>query len=122
MDRQGDVTRYGHGGTPLRHNQQSGFYAMAQQRVWSQTDSRGLSLFMNFLQADRQISVKDQIAEIGLFWTGPFNARPQDELGVERPVPEALVQFQHLPQPLLPNGVRVAAHETNDLVPYRGAG
>jgi hypothetical protein len=28
---------------------------------------------------------------------------------------------EHLPQPLLPNGVRVAAHETNDLVPYRGA-
>ena len=37
---------------------------------------------MNFLQADRQVSVKDEIAEIGLFWTGPLNVRPQDELGV----------------------------------------
>ena len=72
-----------HGGTPLQHHQQSGFYAMAQQRIWSSglSDSRGISVFMNFLQADRQISVKDEVAEIGLFWTGPLNARPQDELG-----------------------------------------
>ena len=55
---------------------------MAQQRVWAPgLGDRGLSLFMNFVQADRQISVKDQIAEVGLFWTGPWSARPQDEVG-----------------------------------------
>jgi porin len=75
------VTR---GGTPLQRHHQSGFYAMAQQRVWAQagSDTRGLSLFVNFVQSDRNITAKDQIVEIGAFWTGPFSFRPQDDLGV----------------------------------------
>jgi porin len=57
---------------------------MAQQRVWAPdgSDTRGLSLFANFVQADRNITAKDQMAEIGLFWTGPFSFRPQDDLSV----------------------------------------
>jgi porin len=72
------------GGTPLQRRHQSGFYAMAQQRVWAQdgSDTRGLSLFMNFVEADRNITAKHQIAEIGAFWTGPFSFRSQDDLGV----------------------------------------
>jgi porin len=72
------------GGTPLQRHHESGFYAMAQQRVWIQKDSdtRGLSLFMNFVQTDRDITKIGQIAEVGLFWTGPLPARPQDDLGV----------------------------------------
>jgi porin len=72
------------GGTPLQRDHQSGFYAMAQQRVWTQggSDTRGVSLFMNFVQADRHITAKEQIAEVGLFWTGPLASRPQDDLGV----------------------------------------
>ncbi len=74
------VTR---GGTPLQRHHQSGFYAMVQQRVWAQDGSgtRGLSLFVNFVQADRNITIKDQIAEVGAFWTGPFSFRPHDDLG-----------------------------------------
>jgi porin len=62
-------------GTPLRRHQQSGFYAMAQQQVWTKAgrDARGASVFANFVQADRQITVKDQIAEIGLLWKGPLD-------------------------------------------------
>jgi porin len=70
-------------GSPLQHHQQSGFYAMAQQRIWGTgvADKRGVSVFLNFVQADRQVSVKDQIAEIGVFWVGPLAARPHDEIG-----------------------------------------
>jgi hypothetical protein len=43
---------------------------MAQQQVWTKAgpDARGAS---NFVQADRQITVKDQIAEIGRSGRGP---------------------------------------------------
>jgi porin len=72
------------GGTPLQRHHESGFYAMAQQQVWTRhgSDTRGLSLFMNFVQTDHNITKVGQIAEIGLFWTGPLPARPQDDLGV----------------------------------------
>ena len=72
------------GGVPLQRHHESGFYAMAQQQVWSQhgSDTRGISLFANFVQTDRNITKIGQIAEIGLFWTGPLRARPEDDLGV----------------------------------------
>lgn len=71
------------GGTPLQRHHQSGLYAMAQQRVWTHagSESRGISLFANFVQADRRIAEIEQIAEVGLFWTGPTSWRPQDDLG-----------------------------------------
>ena len=72
------------GGTPLQRHHESGFYAMAQQQVWTQkgSDTRGLSVFMNFVQTDQDITKIGQIAEVGLFWTGPLPARPQDDLGI----------------------------------------
>jgi porin len=71
-------------GTPLPRHHQSGFYAMAQHRVWAYPESgtRGISLFANFVQTDRRISKIEQIAEAGLFWTGPTSWRPQDDLGI----------------------------------------
>jgi porin len=71
------------GGTPLRRHHQTGFYAMAQQRVWAQggSDARGISLFANFVQTDHRITAREQIAEAGLFWTGPISLRPRDDLG-----------------------------------------
>jgi porin len=72
------------GGTPLQRHHQFGFYAMAQQRMWAQggSESRGISVFANFVQADRRIAEIEQIAEVGLLWTGPTSWRPQDDLGV----------------------------------------
>jgi porin len=72
------------GGTPFQRHHESGFYAVAQQRVRVQKDSdtRGLSPFMNLVQTDRDITKFGQIAEVGLFWTGALPARPQDDLGV----------------------------------------
>jgi porin len=73
-----------HGGTPLQRHHESGFYAMAQQQLWSQAGSgtRGLSLFMNFVETDRNITKIGQIAELGLFWSGPLSARPKDDIGI----------------------------------------
>jgi porin len=42
----------------------------------------GLSVFANFVQGDRRITELEQIAEVGLFWTGVTSWRPQDDLGV----------------------------------------
>jgi porin len=72
------------GGMPLQRPHESGIYAMAQQRVWAQTGSgtRGLSLFMNFVETDHDITKIGQIAELGLFWAGPLSTRPQDDIGV----------------------------------------
>jgi porin len=71
------------GGTPLPRDHQSGFYAMAQQRIWAKggSDTPGLSVFANFVQGDRRITKIEQIAEIGVFWTGVTSWRPQDDLG-----------------------------------------
>ena len=41
----------------------------------------GLDLFANFVQADRNTATIDQLITVGLFYTGPFDARPQDDLG-----------------------------------------
>src|ERR1700675_1055277 len=71
------------GGTPLPRDHQSGFYAMAQQRVWAKggSDSAGLSVFANFVQGDRRITKIKGLAEVGVFWTGVTSWRPQDDLG-----------------------------------------
>jgi porin len=66
------------GGTPLQRHHQFGFYAMAQ----GGSESRGISPFANFVQADRRIAAIEQIAEVGLLWSGPTSWRPQDDLGV----------------------------------------
>jgi porin len=58
------------GGTPMPRHHQEGFYAMAQQRVWSYhgSNTRGISVFFNFVQADHRIAEIQQIAEVGMFW------------------------------------------------------
>ena len=72
------------GGTSLPRHHQIGSYAMAQQRVWSYhgSEARGISVFFNFVQGDRRTSELQQIAEVGFFWKGPTDWRPQDAIGV----------------------------------------
>jgi len=71
------------GAAPLMESSQSGYYLMLQQQVTAlRGDSkRGLSVFANFVQADRNTATIDQLITLGLFYTGPFDARPQDDLG-----------------------------------------
>jgi porin len=67
----------------LMESSESGWYAMAQQQVTTVHGdaSRGLTLFANFVQADRDTATIDQLIIVGLFYTGPLNARPQDDIG-----------------------------------------
>ena len=71
-------------GVPARmRGSESGGYLMLQQQVTTVRGdaSRGLSLFANFVQADRNTATIDQLITLGLFYSGPFDARPQDDLG-----------------------------------------
>src|SRR5262249_37303656 len=72
------------GGTPLQRHHQSGFFTSAHRRPLSYhgSETRGVSLFFNFVQADDRIAPIQQIAEAGAFWTGPMSWRPQDEVGI----------------------------------------
>jgi porin len=67
----------------LMESSESGWYLMAQQQVTTVRGdaARGLTLFANFVQADRNTATIDQLITLGLFYTGPFDARPQDDLG-----------------------------------------
>jgi porin len=71
-------------GVPARTvGHETGGYAMLQQQITSRHEdrARGLTVFGNFVQADRDTAVIDQLITVGLFYTGPFDARPQDDLG-----------------------------------------
>jgi porin len=89
---QPDVSRAADG-TPLALNpgaaahinsHQTGAYVMLQQQVTAVRGdaSRGLTLFANFVQADRDTASIDQLITAGLIYAGPFSARPQDDIGL----------------------------------------
>ncbi len=69
---------------PLIRNGESGFYVSLQQQVTTVNGdpARGLSLFLNYVHADRDTATISQIVSAGALYTGPFDARPQDVLGV----------------------------------------
>jgi porin len=71
------------GAPALMESNESGWYLMAQQQITTVRGdaSRGLTLFANFVQADRSTATIDQLITVGLFYTGLFDARPQDDLG-----------------------------------------
>src|SRR5260221_9434767 len=70
------------GTSAATQSNESGAYLMLQQQVTGvQGGARGLNLFANFVQADRDTATIDQLITLGLFYTGPFDARPQDDLG-----------------------------------------
>jgi porin len=71
------------GSSPRIRGSETGGYAMAQQQLTTVRGNRwrGLSLFANFVQADRNTARIDQLISVGIFYTGPFDARPRDDLG-----------------------------------------
>ena len=44
--------------------------------------ARGLNVFFNMTFADRQTATIDNQTSIGMVYTGPFDARPKDDIGV----------------------------------------
>jgi porin len=73
------------GGAPLMRHGQYGAYVNFEQRLTAPDgigSARGLSLFFNATYADRRTSTLDSQVAVGILYTGPLAARPQDELGV----------------------------------------
>lgn len=67
---------------PLVRNGESGFYLNAQQQLTgSSANSTGLSIFFNWVEADRNTATVTELLSVGGFYAGPFRARPQDVLG-----------------------------------------
>lgn len=72
------------GAAPAQHDQASGYYAMAEQQIYRNPDNaaRGLTLFTNFIQSDRDVSSVERLWHLGAFIRGPLAQRPQDEIGL----------------------------------------
>lgn len=61
-----------------------GGYILAQQQLFSQGGSadRGLTLTVQAVMNDHKTAKTDNYQAIALTWKGPFDARPQDEIGI----------------------------------------
>lgn len=70
------------GAAPLMHGSASGYYVTVQQAVSRNAAGRGVSLFLNFVQADRNVIAIDQAASVGLGYAVPFRTRAADSLNV----------------------------------------
>ncbi len=78
------------GMSPLHRSNSYGVYVQGQQQLTGSAVydrdggwkvSHGLSLFANFVQADRETSTLDNQFAAGLTYVGPWDARPADTLG-----------------------------------------
>ena len=73
------------GGQPLMHAGQYGAYVNFLQRVTTPAvpgSTHGVSVFFNATFADRRTSTLDNQIAAGVFYTGPFAARPADKIGL----------------------------------------
>ena len=70
-------------GEPGEEHSAHGYYLMAQQQVYksSEVSGRGLTVFANFIQSDRDVSYVERVWQAGFFYSAPFASRPQDEIG-----------------------------------------
>ena len=72
------------GGQPQRHRGRYGAYVAALQQVARPSPTepdRGLSVFIRASLADRRTATLDSQIAVGMVYTGPFDARPRDEIG-----------------------------------------
>jgi porin len=71
------------GGQPLMRHGAYGAYVNFQQRLSAPEGApkQGLSVFFNATYADRRTATLDNQFAAGLFYAGPFAARPEDEIG-----------------------------------------
>ena len=67
---------------PLLRDGESGIYLNAQQQLTGHgANSRDLSVFFNWVEADHNTATVSELLSVGLFYTGPWRARPLDVLG-----------------------------------------
>jgi porin len=60
----------------------NGAYVGAATRLYTVQGARGLDGFVNFGVADSTVKLVDRSVNAGLTWTGLFDARPADKLGM----------------------------------------
>jgi porin len=75
---------------PLHRSEQYGYYIQGLQQLtgtgtvapggWRGLE--GLTVFFNFIQADRATAVQDNQVSIGVFYAAPFASRPNDHVGI----------------------------------------
>jgi porin len=94
----------------------NGGYIGGATRLFTIKDSRGLDGFINFGIADSNINVIDRSFNAGLTWTGLFDARPTDKLGVGVGVIHAPPSFRGL---LKSAGLAGAEYEVAYELTYR---
>ena len=73
------------GGLPLQHNGAYGAYVNFQQKLTegpADQPDQGISVFFNATIADRRTATLTNQIALGMFDTGPFDARPTDQLGI----------------------------------------
>jgi porin len=58
-----------------------GGYIGGATRLYTIQGARGLDAFVNFGLADSRVNEVDRSVNVGLTWTGLFDARPTDKLG-----------------------------------------
>ena len=67
----------------LMRDGESGVYLNAQQQLTGAgANSRGLSVFFNWVEADHNTATITELISLGMFYAGPFGARHQDTLGL----------------------------------------
>jgi porin len=70
------------GATALERGSSSGVYVNFLQQINGRSGGRGASVFLNITQADKETSTMDRQIALGLEYKGPFDARPDDSLGI----------------------------------------
>jgi porin len=68
----------------VMHNHASGVYLVASDKLWQpkRSSDRGLGMFFQFGAGPPAVAAVKRHYGAGLVWTGPFAARPHDEIGV----------------------------------------
>lgn len=93
-----------------------GAYVGGTTRLYTIKDARGLDAFFNFGIGDSKVNVVDRSINVGLAFTGLFDARPKDKLGFGIGVVRAGEPFQ---QAQLAEGSTPYAYETSFELTYR---
>jgi porin len=70
------------GGAPRMQDTSKGHYLMLRQQITSHGRERGLSLFANLSRSETNVSEVDRLISVGFWYTGPFESRPRDRIGL----------------------------------------
>jgi porin len=70
------------GGEPRVQDTSTGHYVMLRQQITGNPDGGGLALFANLSRSETNVNEVDRLVSVGLWYTGPFESRPRDRIGL----------------------------------------